>query len=331
MVNHGELANEYLELNGLSMDDLLAKLEAGGRDHLMALRAHVAEASGVFNGRLMTAMDAVWYRNHEPFLRSIGEQLVDADLEAFLKNEVDQRASVTRYMQTDGRPRPARPRSAASAGTPFPDSQLSPFGTAEQTEFKRKVYKAHVASAQRAGRQFHSDLAADQLAVVEGGNSMQVDAAAACRSLLSKARVDLAAAQGAEDALAKAATTLGAGSAYRSATQELAIWESLFPQYYSATADARAAAADGAHGEPAVTIMVSHYSGRKAAPGFGNHTNGIAVDFVTTQGGVALGANVSQNRQWVASWFHQWLVAHAASEFKFKPIATEAWHWEYRP
>ena len=76
--------------------------------------------------------------------------------------------------------------------------------------------------------------------------------------------------------------------------------------------------------------MVSYYSGRKAAPGFGNHTNGIAMDFVTTQGGTALGANMSQNRLWVASWLHHWLVDHAG-DFNFKPIATEAWHWEYRP
>lgn len=78
-------------------------------------------------------------------------------------------------------------------------------------------------------------------------------------------------------------------------------------------------------------IMVRWYSGRKAAPGFGNHTNGIAVDFTTTQSGVRLGANTSQNKIWLDSWFHQWLVAHAASDFNFKPIATEAWHWEYKP
>jgi hypothetical protein len=54
------------------------------------------------------------------------------------------------------------------------------------------------------------------------------------------------------------------------------------------------------------------------------------MDFIATRGGVALGANVSQNRVWFASWFHAWLVAHAA-DFKFKPIPSEAWHWEYRP
>jgi hypothetical protein len=265
-------------------------------------------------------------------LRNIGEQLVQADLEAFLKNEVDQREAVNRYMQTDNRPRAAaRPPPQASGGTPFPDSQLAPFGTAEQTTFKRQVYNAHVAAAQRMGRQFHADLPAAQLAAVEGGQQMQTAAAAACQLLLAQARTDLAAAQAAKEDLALAASGIGAGSCYRSATQELAIWESLFPQYYAATSDARSAAADGEHGAAAVGIMVNYYAARKAAPGFGNHTAGIAVDLVTTQGGTALGANMSQNRLWVGSWLHQWLVKHATADFHFKPIATEAWHWEYRP
>jgi hypothetical protein len=46
---------------------------------------------------------------------------------------------------------------------------------------------------------------------------------------------------------------------------------------------------------------------------------------------VVLGANVSQNPAWVSSWFHKWLVQHATADFHFKPIPTEAWHWEYKP
>jgi hypothetical protein len=332
MVNHGEFADEYLTLNGLWMVDLLKKLETGGRDHLIALRGHVAEASGVFNGRLITAMDAVYYRNFEPTLRGIGEQLVQSDLEAFLQFEMQQRTEVSTYMRADNRPPSApRPAPTTSGGTPFPSSQLGAYGTAEQTTFKRQVYDAHVAAAQHAGRKFSADLDAGQLTVVEGGQRMRSDAASGCLALLTKARADLAAAQGTGDALAVAATSIGAGSCYRSATQELAIWESLFPQYYTATQDARAAADGGEHGPAAVAILVRHYSGRKAAPGFGNHTAGVAVDFVTTQGGTVLGANVSQNPAWIASWLHVWLVAHAASDFNFKPIATEAWHWEFRP
>src|SRR6185312_4242950 len=57
----GECQAEYLELNGLSMDDLLKRLETGGKDHLIALREHVHEAAGVNQGRLITAMDAVYY------------------------------------------------------------------------------------------------------------------------------------------------------------------------------------------------------------------------------------------------------------------------------
>jgi hypothetical protein len=336
MVHRGEFADEYLTLNGLSMDDLLRRLTEADRDHLIALRAHVAEASGVFNGRLMTAMDAVWYRNFDPVLRSIGEQLVRFELDAFLQLEAEQRTAVGTYMLTGGGPpppaAPAAPAApvAAPAGSPFPDSVLRPLDTPEKTDFKRRVYNAHVAAARRAGRTFHANLPDDQLALVENRQRMRSDAVAACRQLLASARADLATAQGAGEALAVAATSIGAGSGYRSATDELTIWESLFPQYYAATSAARAAADGGEHGAAAVSIMVAYYSGRKAAPGFGNHTEGIAMDFITNQGGVALGASVAQNPLWRASWLHGWIVAHAPA-LHWTPLSTEAWHWEFHP
>jgi D-alanyl-D-alanine carboxypeptidase len=219
---------------------------------------------------------------------------------------------------------------AQAAATPFPASVLSPFGTPEQTAFKQQVYSAHVASAQARGRVFHSDLPASQLAEVESGFRMRSDAAASCRDLLAQARADLATAKTAGDATATAATSIGIVSAYRSATDELGIWQSLFPAYYAATATARAAAQGGEHGPAAVQIMVNHYASRKAAPGFGNHTEGIAVDFTTVQGGVTLTASVAQNALWAASWLHQWLATHAAN-FHFTPLSTEAWHWEFHP
>jgi hypothetical protein len=55
------------------------------------------------------------------------------------------------------------------------------------------------------------------------------------------------------------------------------------------------------------------------------------VDFVSHQGDKDLSAKFDQNGLWLAPWLHQWLVAHAAADFNFKPIATEAWHWEYKP
>ncbi|WP_224242992.1 eCIS core domain-containing protein [Hyalangium gracile] len=233
---------------------------------------------------------------------------------------------VAREAPTFGLPTP----SGGTGGTPFPDTQLRAFGTAEQTAFKRQVYNAHVAAARARGRVFNMDLAEDQLAPIEGGGRLHRDAAPFLTQMLAAARADLQAARTANEALALGATSIGVGSAYRSATQELTIWEDLFPQYYAATAGDRATAEGGEHGAAAVRVMVAHYTTRKAAPGFGNHTNGIAVDFTTTQGGAALGANTSQNELWRASWFHAWLVAHA-SQYHFQPLASEAWHWEYRP
>jgi len=218
---------------------------------------------------------------------------------------------------------------AGPGGTPFPDSRLEAFGTAEQTAFKRAVYNAHVASAVARGRVFRMGVDAAALEAVENGRLLRT-AAPSLTALLTRARADLEAARRAGEALAVAATAIGVGSAYRGAVEELSIWEQLFPQYYEATATDRAAAAGGQHGPAAVQVMVRHYSGRKAAPGFGNHTNGIAVDFTTTQGGTALGPSTVQEAQWRASWFHRWLVGHAR-EFEFQPIPTEAWHWEHRP
>ncbi|WP_224362372.1 eCIS core domain-containing protein [Hyalangium versicolor] len=219
--------------------------------------------------------------------------------------------------------------SSPVGGTPFPDTQLGAFGSAEQTTFKRQVYNAHVAAARARGREFHMGIADEDLERVEGGR-LHRDAAPSLTSLLARARADLATAQAAHDTLATGAGRIGVGSAYRGATEELNIWERLFPDYYSATQAERTAAPGGEHGPAAVRIMVTHYTSRKAAPGFGNHTNGIAVDFTTVQGGTALGASTAQNALWRASWFHHWLVEHAA-DFHFQPLATEAWHWEYRP
>ena len=79
----------------------------------------------------------------------------------------------------------------------------------------------------------------------------------------------------------------------------------------------------------AVSILVAHYTGSKAAPGFSNHSSGIAVDFTTTEGKDTLGAYKSQNARWKKSWLHQWLVTNAAT-YNFEPLATEAFHWSHK-
>ena len=222
-------------------------------------------------------------------------------------------------------PAPAPP----PPGTPFPNSQVPAWGTPDQETFMRAVYDAHVAHALAQHRVFRTGLPSSQLATVEGHHRMRTDAAPFCRQLLARARTDRTAAAARGDALAAAASGIGIRSAHRTASEELGIWAGLFPRYYRDTASRRAAAPGGPHGAAAVAIMVRHYSGRKAAPGFSNHTNGIAVDFTTTQGGTSLGAEESQAAAWMASWLHRWLVSNAAT-FHFRPLSTEAWHWDYR-
>ena len=348
----GEFDDDYRGLNGLAMSDLLGKLTAAGHDRVAALRAHVNHASGVNVGRLMAALDAVWFRNFDTHTTQ-GKDIVAADLDEFLKFDVDQRDVVNKYMIANLRPpspsaaAPAAPAAAGGSGglggTPFPDSQLSELDTPEETEFKRKVYNAHVAATLARGRKFNLGTAAEDLVRCEGGR-LHKDAAPAFTQLLARARADLAALQApladgvtvSDDVkqareLAAPASAIGIGSAYRSAPEELAIWQVLFPKYFHDTTRARQAAVGGEFGDAAVGVLVNHYSGRKAAPGFGNHTLGIAVDFTTTQGtgdSAKLGPDGSQTALWMASWLHVWLV-HNAGTFHITFLATEAWHWEF--
>jgi hypothetical protein len=149
-------------------------------------------------------------------------------------------------------------------------------------------------------------------------------------------RLDLKAAQDAGDALAVAATSITVGSAYRGAVEELGLWQRYFTDYYAETAHKRGAADGGEHGKKAIQIMVDRYNAGKAAPGFGNHTAGIAVDFNTVQGGLTLGTNMSQNPSWITTWIYVWLAGNSTTpghgkDFSFARIPTEAWHWEYHP
>ena len=89
------------------------------------------------------------------------------------------------------------------------------------------------------------------------------------------------------------------------------------------------AMAGGRHGDEALQWFATLLDPIKAPPGFSNHSNGVAVDFSTTQGGVNLGPNTRQRAAWRASWLHPWLVANALTH-RFHPLASEEWHWEWR-
>jgi hypothetical protein len=174
----------------IEIPDLLTELTRATEDHLGSLREYVWQAPGVNNGRLVTAMDAVWYRN----------------IDTHISEGSSSSSSISMLISSSSSSRLPRSGNTCSLRT--------------------------------------------------------------------------------------------------GAVEELKIWQDLFPQYSKETAEKRAAAPGGEHGDKALTILVNHYLGGTAAPGFGNHTNGIAVDFNAVQGGTSLATLRSQNAQWIKSWLY---------------------------
>jgi len=189
--------------------------------------------------------------------------------------------------------------------------------------FKRQVLEGQIRRARSHGRVFIPTIADALLGDVERGQKMKKEAAAACRELLAAARAAL-------DPPGSKHSTLRALSGYRSVEREQELWNGYFEQYYVATWGARAKLAAGLHSEAAVQLTVNYVSDRKAAPGYGNHSAGIAMDFATTVGKVTYGASMKQKAGWKKTPFFAWLQKHA-SEFKFRPYVKEPWHWEYKP
>lgn len=224
--------------------------------------------------------------------------------------------------------------------------------------FEESVEGAHIKRA--AKRRTHApDIPESELETVEGPYKLIRPVAAKCRALLKQARADLASEkaafvkkaiqdQHAEELKLKAsgetpATTvesIGISSAYRGVKHDRELWEHYFQdKYYPANYSQlrRISCWDGGQfGGKAVRAMVDFVSKRKAAPGFSNHSNGIAVDFFTVEGGVTLQANTKGtsadlkkvNAHWEKSWLYRWLEKHKR-EYGIERIPTEAWHWEF--
>jgi LAS superfamily LD-carboxypeptidase LdcB len=225
---------------------------------------------------------------------------------------------------------PAR-RSSARAGrgssAGIPASELTPCATEEETAFKHEVYEAHFRRASRAHEYFPG--LTKNLALVEHGYEMRSDAAAAARSLLAAARAELKRQQDAGDAHARRVTSITLTSGYRDPRKDFRLWDSYYQGFYNETRADRRALPGGEHGKQAAAYLAAHIGKYKAAPGYSKHTQGIAFDITTTEGGVHYTADKRQNAAWESTWLRQWLLGNAA-RFGFHPIATEAWHWEYR-
>jgi Domain of unknown function (DUF4157)/D-alanyl-D-alanine carboxypeptidase len=331
---------KFSQIGPLPMENMLAELDKLSRDELLALRQN-AEASAPYGrDRLELAMDVVWHRKFAravlPEFRSLLQDRMSRVIPF-----ADQQKAIMNFLNAAAIASEKRAAAAASAKGPAQTSQasgagqaavsadrLKAFGTEEQTAFKRQVYNTQMKNAMRV-KTFFPGLPAGEMEVVEKGQKMRKDAAQACKKLLEKARADLKQKQDEGDELAQKVTSIGAGSGYRDPVTDFGAWDGLFEQYYNETKTKRAELDGGEHGAKAVQFLAGYISQYKAVGGFSNHSSGIAMDFVTTEGKETLGANKSQNPRWLKSWFHKWLVENAAT-YGFRPLATEAWHWDYR-
>lgn len=224
-------------------------------------------------------------------------------------------------------------------------------GTEEQKKFRQKVLDEHIARTRKTKGAPQRDLRDKELGdipetcVAEKGKTTCVltatATAVAASKLLQAATKDLAAAQKAGDPDAMRTVRLTATSGYRGSAYQENLWLNYFARkYYNRTRSARAKIPDGPHSNAAVAYMLRSrgeggygIGGRIAAPGYSNHQGGIAVDLWqerTKGNGIANDSDDAARCRWRQSWFHGWLRKNAAA-CGFQPIATEEWHWEYRP
>lgn len=224
----------------------------------------------------------------------------------------------------------ASPRKAAS-------KILGASGTSAGSARSREEFKAEVKQAQiqylvtKKGRQLFDDISDAELERIEGDYRMRKAAAQACRKLLAAARTALAEGKAAHDGKAVLTTGIRLLSAYRSIAHDTRAWNGAFDKHYEKTRSVRAGLAGGPHGDAAVVHLMEVLKGKKAPPGYSNHSNGMAVDFGTSfeRQDYTTNSDEKHRADWRRTWLHGWLLANARS-FGFHPLETEEWHWDYR-
>jgi LAS superfamily LD-carboxypeptidase LdcB len=218
-------------------------------------------------------------------------------------------------------------------------------GSADQIAFRDRVLAAHLALSKKARGAPLPDLSDDDALKYVPGTTIQTlpDTAAAAGRLLAAANADLARAQQAGDADALRTIRLTVNSGYRGSALQRNLWLGYFSAkggYYDRTQAARENLPEGPHSDQAVAYMLKPkryggfgLTGRIAAPGYSNHQGGIAIDFWQERRKghrIENKSDEASRGRWRSTWFHAWLKDNAAT-YGFKPIATEEWHWEYRP
>lgn len=231
--------------------------------------------------------------------------------------------------------------------TPPPESQV-PLSAADlaslddhvEDRFMREVYDRQVAISTQLGLRYAAGVPATELerlptSLVRPGRTVSVrrDVFGALTGMVTDARTALVAAQrsGAPDSAGL--TDLRVLSGYRSARDQLSIWEREYAKYYRDTRIPRRALPGGEHGSDAIDYLANYINQRVFCPGYSPHQHGRTVDLTYQQHRrwSAADTSVEALRAWRSSWFFGWLSLHAPRYgFKQNSNIDEPWHWEYR-
>jgi D-alanyl-D-alanine carboxypeptidase-like protein len=228
-----------------------------------------------------------------------------------------------------------------------PPLRFAPLGRAQGdfAEFEQRVLDTHIlrAALRHHGRPAAPEIPESELLAVDGDHKLRKDAARKYTTLIEKARIDLKAAKA--NGSANADTKFGITSAYRGPKYDEGLWRDYFQTKYYRLRLSKL----GRHFfvgpksldkivQTAAQDLVRFIVEKKAAPGYSNHTKGIAVDFWTLEGGKMHKADTGKgeaafrhlNQEWESTWLYKWLdqPEHKA-EFGISRIPSEAWHWEF--
>lgn len=107
--------------------------------------------------------------------------------------------------------------------------------------------------------------------------------ATSVQSLLADARQDLASAQAAHEPGVQGVTDIRLRSGYRSAPEQLTVWEQNYPQYYRNTRAHRLTLSGGEHGDEAARYLADYINERVFSPGYSPHQQGQTIDLTYKQ------------------------------------------------
>lgn len=209
-----------------------------------------------------------------------------------------------------------------------------------EDSFLRQVYDRQVAISTERGLSPAAGIRDRELeplptSVVQPGRTVSVrcDILGDLTGMMTDARTALASAQHRGTPESTSVTELRVLSGYRSAREQLSIWEREYAKYYRDTRVARRDLPGGEHGSDAVDYLAHYINRRVFSPGYSPHQQGGTVDLTYRQSGrwSAADTNPTAIGRWRESWFFAWLCANAARYgFAQNPDLDEPWHWEHR-